>query len=273
LITGTLKPEIEGLEILETVVSEVQNPQGETRIRNLATLATYEFIRALTEAGVEIIMVNRHGKDHHAPPHLIDYSGIVDSLRGFGCTTVVGIATVGSLTPLVKPGSLGLPSDFVDRAYNRLDSVCDWGNVVHFPLVHFDEEMGKIIDENSTEKFSTGGLLQIQGPFFQSRLESRIVPADCKFVGMTAVSEGKACAEHFVRYTPIVVVTDYDSWKDDDAVDMNKVAEQAKVSADLALTAFISALTPLSELEPIKETELNVATKGIFMSDLISSED
>jgi len=161
---------------------------------------------------VYLVVVNRHGINHWAPPHLVDYARIADCMRDMGVKVCVGISAVGSLSYDYAPGTIVTPVDFIDLSKGRKDSLCRLGHVVHSSVLQFDNDVVLALKMHT---LSDIGYLQIQGPHFMSRMESKMYHGGYNglaVVGMTAVSELKAMTDAGIKYASLSLVTDYDSW-------------------------------------------------------------
>src|SRR3712207_8457949 len=66
-------------------------------------------------AGLRCVFLPRHGRGHPTPPSALNYRANIDALKRAGCTDVISLSAVGSLSELLPPGAL-------DRKSTRLNS-------------------------------------------------------------------------------------------------------------------------------------------------------
>ena len=114
--------------------------------------------------GTEIILLMRHGKDHHIPPHAIPYRANMMALQQLGVDKAIGVNAVGGLRRNQHPGTIVLCDQFLDftkaRPFTFFDG--DDGRVVHtdisFPfceelrtcLLQAAAKEGKLISVSTT---------------------------------------------------------------------------------------------------------------------------
>jgi 5'-methylthioadenosine phosphorylase len=87
----------------------------------------------------------------------------------------------------------------------------------------------------------------MEGPQFSTRAESRLHRAwGADVIGMTACPEAKLAREAELCYALAAMVTDYDAWKEGEAVDVAQVVATltANVAAGQALVAGLAAALP-----------------------------
>ncbi|MDP4604837.1 MAG: S-methyl-5'-thioadenosine phosphorylase, partial [Erythrobacter sp.] len=97
--------------------------------------------------------------------------------------------------------------------------------------------------------------LAMEGPQFSTRAESRMYRDwGADVIGMTAMPEAKLAREAELPYALVGMVTDYDCWRDGEAVDVAQVVEQMQSNGALAramVANFIAALPQQREASPI----------------------
>ena len=77
--------------------------------------------------------------------------------------------------------------------------------------------------------------LAMEGPQFSTRAESRMYRAwGADVIGMTAMPEAKLAREAELPYALVGMVTDYDCWRDGEAVDVAQVVGQMQANGALA---------------------------------------
>ena len=182
-----------------------------------------------TLSGNEIYFLPRHGLGHKISPSSINYRANIDCLKQCGVTDVISLSAVGSLKKSLSPGTFVIVDQFVDRTVNRENSFFNDGIVVHVPLSKPTSTELMLIAKKSLNKlkikYNYGGTyIAIEGPQFSTKSESKLYKSwGCDIIGMTNMPEAKLCREAEIRYASISMVTDYDSWLENDNVDLNLI--------------------------------------------------
>jgi 5'-methylthioadenosine phosphorylase len=193
-----------------------------------------------TIAGVRFAFLPRHGAGHRLSPESVPYRANIDALKRCGVTDLLSISAIGSLREDYAPGSFVAVDQFIDRTAGRESSFFGAGLVAHVSMadpvcprftalaVAGAREAGATVHEG-------GCYLAMQGPQFSTRAESRMYRQwGADVIGMTALPEARLAREAELPYALLAMVTDYDAWKEGEAVD---VAQVLKVMAANAATA------------------------------------
>ncbi len=179
-----------------------------------------------TVADRRVAFLPRHGRDHHLPPHRVDYRANAWALHSLGVRHVLGPCAVGSLRPGLRPGDLVVPDQLVDRTWGRPDTFADGGpgtQVQHLSFADpYTERLRQVVlaaarEEHGDARVHDGGtVVVIQGPRFSTRAESRwFRRMGWDVVNMTQHPEVALCRELGLGYAGLALVTDYDSGADD----------------------------------------------------------
>ena len=64
--------------------------------------------------GEDIVFLARHGKEHSAPPHLINYRANIMALKQLGIKYIYATVAVGSCNENYDPGDIVIIKDFID---------------------------------------------------------------------------------------------------------------------------------------------------------------
>ena len=72
-----------------------------------------------------LIFLPRHGPEHSAPPHRINYRANIKALQMLGARRVLALSTVGSLRRGFPPACMVLLSDFIDFTRLRVGTYYD----------------------------------------------------------------------------------------------------------------------------------------------------
>lgn len=179
--------------------------------------------------GVEVAFLPRHGEGHRLLPSEINYRANLWALKEAGVEVLLSVSAVGSLQARHAPGTLRLPDQFIDRTHGRASTFFGEGLVAH---AGFAEPTCARLRSLLMEQGAALGLpledggtyLNMEGPQFSTRAESRLHQSwGADFVGMTQATEAKLAREAELCFACIALVTDYDAWKDDAAVDTHEV--------------------------------------------------
>ena len=107
-----------------------------------------------------------------------------------------------------------------------------------------------------------GTYLAMEGPQFSTRAESELYRSwGCHVVGMTGLPEAKLAREAELPYALVGMVTDYDCWRADDAVDVAAVLAQVGANAATArgLVQRLIASLPAGRTPSPIDTNLDTA--------------
>lgn len=181
---------------------------------------------------VRLAFLPRHGRGHVVPPGEINARANIMALKMLGCTDVLSVSAVGSLREEMAPGDFVVVDQFIDRTKGRQGSFFGAGLVAHVPLA--DPVCARLAGLAGDAARGAGArvhegatYLAMEGPQFSTRAESRLYRAwGADVIGMTAMPEARLAREAELPYALVGMVTDYDSWREADDVD---VAEIIKV--------------------------------------------
>ncbi|HEY1609720.1 MAG TPA: S-methyl-5'-thioadenosine phosphorylase [Paraburkholderia sp.] len=186
-----------------------------------------------TVGGVPAAFLQRHGPGHTIPPSFINVRANIAALRSVGCTQLLSISAVGSLTHDAPPGTFVLIDQFIDRTIQREKTFFGPGLVGHVP---FGDPVcwrmrGTLADSATAAnvKAKNGGTYVVmEGPQFSTRAESNLYRQwGGTVIGMTAMPEAKLAREAELCYALVAIPTDFDCWHDShDAVNATLVAQR-----------------------------------------------
>lgn len=215
---------------------------------------------------VQIRFLPRHGRGHRLPPGEIDARANIDALKRAGCTDILAVSAVGSLSEELPPGSFAVVDQFIDATRGRrADSFFGAGFVAHVGFA--DPTCPRLSAMAASAVHAAGGearegatYVAIEGPAFSTRAESRLYrqwmgPEHPGVIGMTAMPEAKLAREAELPYALLGMVTDYDAWREGQpGASVDEVVAQMHANAALArkaVAAFVAALPPVREPSPI----------------------
>ena len=129
-------------------------------------------------AGKRVAFLPRHGKDHRFPPQAINYRANLYAMKMLGVSRIIAPTACGSLATHVKPGSMVVADQVVDRTTGRRDTFFDGPITTHVsfadPYCPTLRGMAvKSLVELGIETHERGTVVVIQGPRFSTRAESQ----------------------------------------------------------------------------------------------------
>ncbi|GGX69201.1 S-methyl-5'-thioadenosine phosphorylase [Streptomyces minutiscleroticus] len=179
-------------------------------------------------AGRKVAFLPRHGRDHHLPPHRINYRANLWALASVGVRQIVGPCAVGGLRAEFGPGTLLVPDQLMDRTRSRAQSYYDGeeradgqrSNVVHVTFADPYCPVGRRTAVRAARAagwaaVDGGTMVVVEGPRFSTRAESLWHAAQgWSVVGMTGHPEAVLARELGLCYTSLALVTDLDAGTD-----------------------------------------------------------
>ncbi len=191
-----------------------------------------------TIAGVDVVILARHGKNHALPPGEINYLGNIYALSQEGCTHILAATAVGSLREEIKPGNLVFPSQFIDFTRQRQMTFFT-DEVVHTPMSEpYDKKLRDILCrecEGLGYAYNRDvTVITIEGPRFSTKAESRMFQGwGADIINMSSCPEVILANELKIPYQTIAMSTDYDCWKaNEEPVTFEKVMETMAQNAE-----------------------------------------
>ncbi|MHA6334426.1 S-methyl-5'-thioadenosine phosphorylase [Qipengyuania sp. CAU 1752] len=240
----------EGIALEEQQVIEVSSPFG----------APSGPVTTGHIGNVRLTFMARHGAGHRISPDSVNYRANVDVMKRCGVTDLLAISAIGSLREAMVPGSFVAVDQFIDRTHGRASSFFGEGLVAHVALA--DPVCARLssIAADAAEAAGTtvhrgGTYVAMEGPQFSTRAESRMYRGwGGDVIGMTGMPEARLAREAELPYAMLAMVTDYDSWRDEEAgVETADILAVLQANADRArqtLQKMIAALPAAREPSP-----------------------
>lgn len=193
---------------------------------------------------VRVRFLPRHGRGHRLAPSTLDARANIDALKRAGCTDILAISAVGSLSEDLAPGRFVTVDQFIDNTKGRPASFFGDGIVAHVSMAdpvceRLSKHAAKAVLASGGDCTEGASYLAMEGPQFSTRAESRLYRHwGAEVIGMTAMPEARLAREAELPYALLAMVTDYDCWREDgDAVDVAQVVAQMQDNAELARKA------------------------------------
>lgn len=173
--------------------------------------------------GVRFAFLPRHGAGHRLPPGHVNYRANIDVLKRCGVSDVIALSAIGSLNPVMAPGHFVAVDQLIDRTTGRAGSFFGPGLVGHVSLAdpvcpRLSGALVAAAGAAGATVHAAGTYIAIDGPQFSTRAESRLYRGwGADVIGMTAMPEARLAREAELPYALLGMVTDYDSWREDEA--------------------------------------------------------
>ena len=210
---------------------------------------------------VRFTFLARHGAGHRLTPSTVDFRANIDVLKRCGVTDLLSLSAIGSLREELAPGHFVAVDQLIDRTHRSPRSFFGEGLVGHVSLGDpVCPRLSLLAADAAVAAGATvhagGCYIAIEGPQFSTRAESRLYRQwGADVIGMTAMPEARLAREAELPYAILGMVTDYDSWREEEAaVGAEEVFRVMKTNAAIArdaLTHLARMLPPIREASPI----------------------
>lgn len=191
---------------------------------------------------VRVRFLPRHGRGHTVIPSKVNARANIDALKRAGCTDILAISAVGSLSEDLPPGRFVCVDQFIDNTKGRPSTFFDNGFVAHVSMgdpvcERLSKFAAKSVERAGGEVTQGATYLAMEGPQFSTRAESKLYRQwGAEVIGMTGMPEAKLAREAELPYALLAMVTDWDSWREQEAaVDVAEIIEQMGKNSELAV--------------------------------------
>ncbi len=205
-------------------------------------------------AGVDVVLLGRHGREHTIAPSGVNFRANIQALKDVGCTHILATTAVGSLREEIGRGHLVIIDQFIDFTKQRSMSFHETfapHQPVHTPMAEpFDDRLRGLLTQVCGRcKFDfhrTGTVVTIEGPRFSTRAESRMFRAwGADIINMSTATEVALANEAGIPYAAVAMSTDYDCWKtDEDPVSWDAILSVFQ-SNSMKVTQLLISTIPL----------------------------
>src|SRR5579875_3543724 len=171
-----------------------------------------------TLEGRSVAFLARHGKGHRLLPSELPFKANIYAMKALGVRSILSVSAVGSLKEEHKPTDFVIPTQFIDRTFDRSATFFGDGVVGH---VAFGDPVcgvvagvfAKACEEVGVVGKLGGTYVCMEGPRFSTRAESKLYRSwGADVIGMTNLQEAKLAREAEISYATLAMVTDYDCW-------------------------------------------------------------
>lgn len=213
IIGGSGLYDIEGVKIIkkEKVKTPFGNPSDEF------TIGKYQ--------DREIVFLPRHGRGHRIMPSELNYRANIYGMKKLGVESLISLSACGSFKEELKPRDIVIVDQFVDRTNRgRISTFFGEGITAHIAFAHpVCSELSGFLYNASKEAGATvhngGTYVNMEGPAFSTKAESLLYKSwGMDVIGMTNMPEARLCREAEICYATACFVTDYDAWRENEAV-------------------------------------------------------
>ncbi len=173
-------------------------------------------VRLSEVAGRRVAFLARHGSDHRFPPHVINYRANIYAMKALGVKWILAPTVSGSLTTAMKPGSMVVCDQIVDRTSGRKDTFYDGPITTHVSFADpYCPTLRPIaiqaLRSLAIDTHERGTVVVIGGPRFSTRAESKWFQGQgWEVINMTQYPECYLARELEMCYVNISLITDYD---------------------------------------------------------------
>lgn len=202
-------------------------------------------------AGVDVIILARHGKKHQFSPTQVNNRANISALKHQGATHILATTACGSLREEIGRGDFVLVDQFIDFTRHRKITFHDSfeNEATHTPMAEpFDRGLRTVLNDVALKlglkAHNQGTVVTIEGPRFSTKAESkmfRIWGADV--INMSTAPEAILANEAEIPYAAIAMSTDYDCWKEDEEpVSWNEILAVFNQNADKVIQLLIGVI-------------------------------
>ncbi len=180
-----------------------------------------------TICDVEVVLLSRHGSNHTIPPTQVNNRANIYTIKKLKCTHILATTACGSLREQIDRGDLVILDQFIDFTRHREVTYFKEfmpGEMKHTPMADpFNNSLReKLISAGSELGLTvhpTGCVVTIEGPRFSTRAESHMFRSwGADVINMSTAPECILANELGIPYAAVAMATDYDSWKNDEAL-------------------------------------------------------
>lgn len=225
VIGGSGVYEIEGVQDLRQV--RIKTPFGDPS--DALTIGTLE--------GVDVAFLPRHGRGHTILPSELNSRANIWAMKSVGVEQILSVSACGSLKEELPPRHFLIPDQLFDRTKSRPGSTFYGEGVVghtQFANPYCAELARRVFDAGKSLSLPIhmgGTFVIIEGPNFSTKAESNVWRnMGFSIIGMTNLPEARLAREAEICYVTVALITDYDVWKENEEVSVDKVLENIRLN-------------------------------------------
>jgi 5'-methylthioadenosine phosphorylase len=167
---------------------------------------------------VDVAILPRHGRGHLLNPAAVPYRANLFAMKKLQVTHIVATGAAGSLREEIRPGDLVICDQLIDKTDGRPRTFYE-NAAVHVEMAEpfcpvLREWLNGAASDMETPVHNGGTYLCMEGPGFSTVAESEMHRGwGADLVGMTSCPEARLAREAEIAYAALVLVTDYDCWR------------------------------------------------------------
>ena len=200
--------------------------------------------------GVEVALVQRHGRRRDRPPHRVNHAANLSALGALGARRVLALGSTGCLRPELPLPALMIPHDYI----NFFDTTVFDDRLTHV-TPGFDPQLRALLIDQARRHggglpvHDRGVYFQLRGPRLDTRAEVAFMRqfADC--VGMTIGSEATVARELGLGYAALCTLDNHAHGLrpeiEDGQVDQAAIQASATANARACLAVLAAAVGEL----------------------------
>ncbi|MDD3622486.1 MAG: MTAP family purine nucleoside phosphorylase [Methanofollis sp.] len=170
----------------------------------------------------EIALMLRHQANR--PPHQINYQAQMAALALCGVDQVVAFGSVGSLKPLIQPGTVMLPTDYLSLT----DIPSFHNHAIEHVMPALDLDLVRQISGAVPTAEVGGTYAQTRGPRIETISEVRALAEIADIVGMTVASEATLARELEIPFAAVCTVDNYANGLSDEVLTYEHILATSK---------------------------------------------
>src|SRR3989441_8836870 len=159
------------------------------------------------------VFLPRHGENHSAPPHKVNYRANIHGLKKLGVERIIATNAVGAIDQRLTPGDIVIPNDLVDFTRSRHNTFYEGPPVTHIDVSepYCPTLRGVLTSANGSsghESVEQVVMACTEGPRYETPAEIRMLrTVGCGIVGMTGAPEVFLARELELCYASICFVS------------------------------------------------------------------
>ncbi len=163
--------------------------------------------------GKKVIFIPRHGENHSAPPHKVNYRANIHGLKKLGVERIIATNAVGAIDQRLTPGDIVIPNDLVDFTRSRHNTFYEGPPVTHIDVSepYCPTLRGVLTSANGSsghESVEQVVMACTEGPRYETPAEIRMLrTVGCGIVGMTGAPEVFLARELELCYASICFIS------------------------------------------------------------------
>jgi len=192
---------------LERLLAGQQHPPVSTPFGDVS------YIKCI-EAPFPLFFLPRHGPQHAAPPHAVNYRANIWAIAALDVSRIIAVSAVGSMDPEIPPGSFVIPDNAIDFTRRRTATFFE-NEAAHVDMTQpfCPEVRSALINacrENQVRVYDNGVYVCTEGPRFETAAEIQFYRRiGGTVVGMTLFPELPLAREKGICYASLCVVTNF----------------------------------------------------------------